>query len=119
LSGDLTQWYGRARGHWEGETLVVVSTNFSGKQELPFRPRMTAAGMTLTERFSRSSDGTLQYEFTVDHPTIFTRPWTAALQMTPSDGEVFEYACHEGNYAMEGILQGSRRLEAAAKPGTR
>lgn len=113
-SSKVPQWFGSARGHWEGETLVVESRNISAKQELPFEPRMPASGMNLTERFSRAPDGSLNYEFTVNDPKIYTRPWTAVLQMIPSEGEIFEYACHEGNHAMEGILKGSRLLEKGA-----
>jgi len=111
LSSTVSQWYGSMRGYWEGETLVVETRNLSAGQELPFEPRMSAATMALTERFTRASDGTLQYEFTVNDPKIYTRPWTAVLQMTKTEGEVYEYACHEGNHAMEGILKGSRLLE--------
>jgi hypothetical protein len=108
-------WHGSARGRWEGDTLVVESKHFNQLQELPFEPRMSAAGMTLTERFSRAPDGTLDYRFTVDHPKVYSRPWTAVLQMTKSDGEVYEYACHEANHAMEGILKGSRMIEKTAQ----
>jgi hypothetical protein len=79
-------------------------------QELPFAPRMTAKGMTLVERFTRLPNGNLSYQFTVNHPAVYTQPWTAVLEMTPSE-TVFEYACHEGNHAMEGILKGSRLIE--------
>lgn len=112
---DVRQWFGIPYGYWQGDTLVVETRNISDKQELPFAPRMSAGGMTLTERFSRSADGTLRYEFTVDDPKIYTRPWTAVLQMAPTDGEIFEYACHEGNHAMEGILKGSRVRERTTK----
>ena len=111
LPANVRGWFGTPYGYWEGDTLVVVTKNISQSQELPFAPRMSAGGMTLTERFSRSADGTLRYEFTVDDATIYTRPWTAVLQMPPSDGEIYEYACHEANYAMEGILKGSRLRE--------
>jgi hypothetical protein len=114
LSPKVTQWYGSARGYWEGDTLVVETRNIGANQELPFEPRMSAGTMALTERFSRATDGTLQYEFTVNDPKIYTKPWTAILQMTRTDGEVYEYACHEGNHAMEGILKGSRLLEKNA-----
>jgi hypothetical protein len=107
----VPQWFGSMRGRWEGDTLVVETRNISPRQELPFEPRMPASGMALTERFSRAADGTLNYEFTVNDPKIYTRPWTVALQMTKSEGEIFEYACHEGNHAMEGILRGSRLRE--------
>jgi hypothetical protein len=108
---NVRQWFGTAHGYWEGDTLVVETRNISATQELPFAPRMPADGMKLTERFSRSGEGTLRYQFTVDNPDVYTRPWTAVLEMTPSDGEIFEYACHEGNRAMEGILKGSRLRE--------
>ena len=70
----MTQWFGTARGYWKGETLVVETRNINPQQELPFEPRMSAAGMALTERFSRAEDGTLRYEFTVDHPTVYSNP---------------------------------------------
>ena len=110
----FTQWFGVARGRWEGETLVVETRNFSPQQELPFEPRMSAAGMRLVERFTRADDATLNYEFTIDHPTVYSRPWTALNPMKKSDGQVFEYACHEGNYGLVGILSGSRQIEKAA-----
>jgi hypothetical protein len=113
LPGAVTQWFGSLRGYWEGDTLVVESRNFSPQQELPFAPRTTAEGMMLTERFSRNADGTLNYQFTVNHPKVYTQPWTAVLQMTPGEA-IYEYACHEANHAMEGILKGSRLLEKEA-----
>jgi hypothetical protein len=120
LPASVGQWFGSVRGRWEGQTLVVESRNFSAKQELPFRPRMSAEGMTLIERFSRTPDGMLQYEFTVNHPKVYAQPWSATLQMAPGDGAVFEYACHEGNHAMEGILKGSRLIDAeAVRKGSR
>jgi hypothetical protein len=112
------QWFGSSRGRWDGDTLVVESRHFNDRQELPMEPQMAAAGMTLTERFSRAPDGTLTYEFTVDHPKVYSRPWSARLQMAPGEGEIYEYACHEANHAMEGILKGSRRLEADTQPKT-
>jgi hypothetical protein len=117
LPAAIPQWMGSSRASWDGDTLVVVTKNFSAKQELPFEPRMSAEHMTLTERFSRLDDGSLMYEFTVDDPKIYTRPWTARLQLVKTDGALFEYACHEANYSMEGILKGSRVIEAAAEGG--
>ena len=108
----VASWFGSMRGRWEGDTLVVETKNFRELQELPFAPRMTAAGMTLTERFTRLPNGNLSYQFTVNHPAVYTQPWTAVVEMTPGEA-VFEYACHEGNHAMEGILKGSRLLEKA------
>ena len=107
---NVASWFGSIRGKWEGDTLVVETKNFRELQELPFAPRMTAAGMTLTERFTRLPNGNLSYQFTVNHPTVYSQPWTAVLEMNPGEA-VFEYACHEGNHAMEGILKGSRLLE--------
>jgi hypothetical protein len=107
---NVASWFGSIRGRWEGDTLVVETKNFRELQELPFAPRMTAQGMTLVERFTRLPNGNLSYQFTVNHPTVYSQPWTAVLEMTPGEA-VFEYACHEGNHAMEGILKGSRLLE--------
>jgi hypothetical protein len=107
---NIASWFGSIRGRWEADTLVVETKNFRDLQELPFAPRMTAAGMTLTERFTRQPNGNLSYRFIVSHPAVYTQPWTAVLEMTPGEA-VFEYACHEGNHAMEGILKGSRLLE--------
>lgn len=109
----VPQWFGTSSAHWEGDTLVVVTKNFAEKQELLFEPRMTAAGMTLTEKFSPSPDGTLNYQYTVDHPTIYSRPWSVQLPLRPVEESMYEYACHEGNYGIVGILQGSRNIEKA------
>jgi len=107
----IPQWFGTSSAHWDGDTLVVVTKNFAEKQELPFEPQMTAAGMTLTEKFTPGKDGTLNYEFTVDHPTIYSRAWSAELPLRPIAENTYEYACHEGNYGIVGILQGSRSTE--------
>ena len=115
----VPQWFGTATARWEGDTLVVDTKDFSPKQELPFEPRMSAGGLHLTERFTRLNDGTLNYEFTVDHPAIYSRPWTAAIPMRKSEGAVYEYACHEGNYGIVGILKGSRATEKAAADAAR
>jgi hypothetical protein len=114
LSSVVRQWFGDAVGRWEGETLVVETKNFSPKQELPFEPRTSAGGMHLVERFTRLDNGTLNYEFTVNDPSTYSRPWTAVLPLVKSDGAVFEYACHEGNYGLTGILSGSRAKEKEA-----
>ncbi|MBM3770858.1 MAG: hypothetical protein FJW27_06145 [Acidimicrobiia bacterium] len=114
VPNDFKPWFGVSQASWQGDTLVVETTNISDRQELPFSPRMSAGTMKLTEKFTRTPHGTLRYEFTVDDPTIYTRPWTAVLEMPPSDGAVFEYACHEGNHAMESILRGARQRD----PGT-
>jgi hypothetical protein len=100
-------WKGDPRGRWEGDTLVVESTNFSSKTNV----RGSGDGLRLVERFTRSGGNTLLYEFTVHDPASFTRPWTAALPMAKSNDQIYEYACHEGNYAMTGILRGARSSE--------
>jgi hypothetical protein len=111
LPQNVRQWMGDSRGHWEGNTLVVDTTNFSDKT----RFRGSDEKLHLIERFTRVDPGTILYEFTVDDPTAFTKPWTAQIPMRKSEGPIFEYACHEGNYAMAGMLAGARADEAAAK----
>jgi hypothetical protein len=71
--------------------------------------------LRLTERFTRASDDTLRYEFTVEDPTVWTRPWTAAIYWKKSGGQIYEYACHEGNYSLRGMLSAARAEEAAAR----
>ena len=103
----IRRWQGESRGRWEGNTLVVDTSNFTDKTNF----RGADERLHLIERFTRVDDTTLLYEFTVDNPTAFTRPWSAVLPMTTTSDRVFEYACHEGNYALEGILRGARAQE--------
>ena len=110
LGDDMRQWSGDARGHWEGNTLVVESTNFSDER----RWRGTTANMRLIERFTRIDEKTLEYEFTVIDPETWVSPWTASIPMQKTDAPLLEYACHEGNYAMPNILGGHRQEERAA-----
>jgi hypothetical protein len=117
LPSSIRQWMGDSRGHWEGDTLVVKTTNFTDKTA-SFNPNgMVALGtgstLILTERFRRADQNTLLYEFTVEDPTTFTRPFTAVLPMRRSDELVYEYACHEGNYGLLSILQGTRSEDRA------
>jgi hypothetical protein len=107
----IRQWMGDGRGHWEGDSLVVDTTNFSEKDNF----RGSAQNLHLTERFTRVGPDEISYEFTVDDPTTFTRPWTAQVPMSRAEGEIFEYACHEGNYALADILRGARAEEAAKR----
>ena len=100
-------WLGASRGKWEGQTLVVDTRNFNGKVGF----RGTGEQLHLVERFTRLSAKELLYEFTVDDPDTFARPWTARMPMTRSDGRIYEYGCHEGNHALEGILRGARYAE--------
>jgi hypothetical protein len=101
---------GDARGHWEGTTLVVETTNFTDKTAF----RGSGENLRLIERFTRSGPDEILYQFTVEDPTSFTRPWSAELPMRRMDERLYEYACHEGNYGMEGILSGARTDEAKA-----
>jgi len=118
LPDNLRQWMGDSRGYWDGDTLVVESRNFTDKTA-SFNPSVAQAAGTgstlhLTERFRRLADDTLLYEYTVNDPTTFTQPFTAALPM--KRGEVmFEYACHEGNYGLPNMLAGARVEEAAGR----
>jgi hypothetical protein len=107
LASNIRLLMGDSRGHWEGNTLVVDTTNFSGK----FSVRGSDENLHLTERFTRASPDTLLYEFTVDDPTAFTKPWSAQILATKTKGPIFEYACHEGNYAMVDILAGARAAD--------
>jgi hypothetical protein len=106
----IRQWMGDARGHWDGDILVVETTNFTDKTG-SFDPNQNTAigsGLTLhlTERFRRLDEDTLLYEYTVNDPTTFTQPFTVALPMRRSDNPMYEYACHEGNRGLEVILSG-------------
>ena len=109
----IRQWLGDSRGHWDGDTLVVETTNFH--KDATFRFPADAANMRVVERFRRAGPDAIDYQFTVYNPTMYTRPWTATLPMRPSDGKIYEYACHEGNYGIANVLQGHRAQEKAAE----
>ena len=111
LPKTMRKWQGDSRGHWEGSTLVVDTTNFTDRTSF----RGTDENLHLVERFSRADANTLLYEFTIDDPTAFTRPWTVSLPMTKTSDRIFEYACHEGNYALADILGGARDEERRKK----
>ena len=110
IAGNIRQWMGSSRGHWEGDTLVVETTHFNGKASY----QGSSEGLRLVERFRRVDADTIAYEYTVEDPATYARPWTASLAMKPLDGEMYEFACHEGNYGMFGILSGARAEEKAA-----
>jgi len=107
LPANVRQWFGDPRGHWEGDALVVESTNFSGESF----GRMTAAdeNLKITERFTLMPPGVLLYRFTVEDPTAWTAPWTGEIPLIPIDGMIYEYACHEGNRGMENIPRAARQ----------
>jgi hypothetical protein len=110
----IRQYLGDARGRWDGDTLVVETTNFPASgSAMGGYFRFSDENLKLTERFTRVADDTLRYEFTVDDPTVWTRPWTAAIYWKRSGGEIYEYACHEGNYSLRGMLSALRAEEAA------
>jgi hypothetical protein len=106
LRSDIRQYLGDSVGHWDGDTLVVDVTNFSPKDNY----RGSGAGLHLIEKYRRTQDG-LRYEVTVEDPDTWAKPWTAALNLQPQAGGMFEYACHEGNYAMKNMLTASRAAE--------
>ncbi len=103
---NIPQWFGNSSARWEGATLVVETDNFADKSALwwPAAWRYARPSLKLTERFTRVDKDTLTYEFTMNDPASFTQPWTAQLPMPRVEGRVFEYACHEGNYAMPSML---------------
>jgi hypothetical protein len=111
LASSIRQWQGSSRGRWEGDTLVVETTNFTDKTNF----RGASDRMKLIERFRRVDADTLMYEFTIDDPTTFTKPWTAQVPMSKMSHPLYEYACHEGNYGLEQILAGARAEERAAE----
>ena len=112
ISQGIRQYLGDPRGHWEGDTLVVEVTNFSDKTDF----RGSRETLRLTERFSRVGADSINYTVTIDDPSTFTKPWTIGvpLKSDREQTEIFEYACHEGNYAMRNILSGARADEQAA-----
>jgi len=110
----VQQWIGLSRGRWDGDTLVVETTNFNGKN--PFRG--SSERMRVTERFTRVADDTIRYQFTVDDPHTWTRPWTADMPMQRTIGPIFEFSCHETNYGIANILAGARADERKAAEET-
>ena len=116
---NIRQWLGDPRGRWEGNTLVVDTTNFSPKSNF----MGSAEKLHVVERFTRVGPKTLNYEVTVSDPTTWTKPWTAMIPLKQAQNQIYEYACHEGNYGMFGILSGHRAQEKtseeAAKKGSR
>ena len=112
LPGHIRQWRGDARGSWEGNTLVVESRNFTEKTTF----RGTGKNLRLIERFTRVGPDRVVYEYTIDDPESFEKPWTAVIPMKKTDEPMYEYACHEGNYSMYTMLEGARLAERNAIP---
>ncbi|MDC0221275.1 hypothetical protein OAL54_05995 [Gammaproteobacteria bacterium] len=114
---EIAKWLGDSVGYYDGDTLVVETTNFHPQQGLRGALRhflFLSPDAKVTERFSRLDENTLLYRFTVNDPKMFSRPWTGELPMNAVEDIIYEYACHEGNYAMPGILAGGRRAEYEA-----
>ena len=119
VSSDIRGYMGDSRGHWEGDTLVVETTNVKAPGRIV--AASTGEHLRLTERFSRVNTETLRYEFTVEDSTTWTKPWTAVIFMRPAPGTglSYEFACHEGNYAIGNTLSGARAQERAAAGGSK
>jgi len=109
LPARIRPWLGDSWGHWEGDVLVVETTNIHPLQ------RYSSESMKVIERFSRVDEETILYEFTIDDPSTYTEPWGGEVPMTALHGQLYEYACHEGNYAMSNILSGARYEERMEK----
>ena len=114
ISEHIRQQHGNSRGHWDGDTLVVETTNYAPTSYF----MGSGANLHLVERFTRVSEDVLQYEVTITDPTTWTAPWTAMIPLRRSSDAVFEYACHEGNIGMAGIMAGARALEKAEAEAT-
>ena len=111
----LRAWMGDSRGRWEGDTLVVDTTNFTDRTNF----RGSGENLHLVERFTRVDADTIDYRFTVEDPTTWTKPWTAAYPIVKTDGPIYEFACHEGNYGLRDILTGARYEEKIAEDASR
>ena len=111
IGQNIRQWNGDSRGHWEGNTLVVETTNFNDR----VRFRNSTESLKVTERFTRVDADSITYTFTVEDPATWTRPWTAEVPMMRTKGPIYEYACHEGNYGLPNILRAARVEEKAGE----
>ncbi|HLW75774.1 MAG TPA: hypothetical protein VKS01_02295 [Bryobacteraceae bacterium] len=111
----IEKWLGDSIGHWDGDTLVVETTNIRADN----RFRGGSDRMKVIERFQRMDTGTILYRATIDDPGTYERPWTVEFPFVATPGPVYEYACHEGNYAMDDILGGARKMEGSSSPATK
>jgi hypothetical protein len=114
IGSAIQQYYGDARGHWEGETLVIETTNFTDKTAF----RNSTSALKVTERITRTSPDTIVYRATMEDPHTWDRPWTIEYEMKRTNDEIYEYACHEGNYGMQNIMRAQRAAEKAAEKGS-
>jgi hypothetical protein len=117
LDANIHQWLGDGRGHWEGDTLVVETTNFKNMPgpTSQIRGVTTDANLRLVERFTRVAPDRINYEVRVEDPTVWEKPWSFMIPWKETKDSIFEFACHEGNEAMSGTLGGERALEKAAE----
>ena len=116
LSSAIPQYLGDSRGRWDGDTLVVETTNFHPNgNPMGGYSVLSDENLHLIERFRRTAEDTIEYTFTVDNPTMWTKPWTAMINWKRSRGEEYEYACHEGNYSLRGMLSAMRAAEASGR----
>jgi hypothetical protein len=113
LPANLRPWLGDSIGHWEGDTLVVETTNYPAAQNF----HGASENLKVTERFTRVAPGRLLYQFTAEDPTVWAQAWGGEYEFAATKGPIYEYACHEGNYALKDILAGARAEEQAAKSG--
>jgi len=111
----IRQWMGDSRGHWEGNTLVVDTTNYNDQSTFYNCCGGASTNLHVVERFTRTGPDSIDYQYTVDDPTTFTKPWTVAVPLTAAPGPIYEYACHEGNYGLAHMLIGTRAEEKAAE----
>lgn len=111
LQEKIRQWLGDSRGYWDGDTLVVETTNFSEQALIRGIQGDPSESLHVIERYKRVSPDMIDYEFTVTDPTTWTEPWSGSLPLTAFEGPMYEYACHEGNYALENVLAGARAQE--------
>lgn len=118
VASNVRQWLGSSRGRFEGDTLVVETTNY--RPDSTFRFPAANDSLRVVERFTRTGKNTIDYQFTVHNPVVYTKPFTAILPLVAAEGPLYEYACHEGNYGMHGVLSGHRQQEKeeAAKKGS-
>ena len=107
ISDKIRQWPGASRGHWDGDTLVIETTNFSDKTSF----QGASSTLHVVERFTRTAEDRILYEFTVEDPATWERSWSVEMPMSADDGPLYEYHCHEGNYGIVNTLRGARRLD--------
>jgi hypothetical protein len=108
---DIRTFMGDSRGHWEGNTLVVDTINFTDRTAF----RGSSENLHVVERFTRAEDDTILYQFTVEDPSTWAKAWSAEIPMTKIDARIYEYACQEGNYGMRNTLNGARTTEKEAE----